>query len=99
MASENQNPNIVQGPQVRRSIGVTSISTLLLCDISQSLEYRFSDLLFPYHVPSSVKDDCWRGMIHPDGFNFALAPSLNARARRRTPSAITTAGTLVLFAK
>jgi hypothetical protein len=77
---------------------------LLLADMNQSLDHQLSDLPFPYHVPSSVKDDCWRGIIHPDGFNFSLAPSLIARARRRTRSAIvaseacTTVG-LVLFAQ
>jgi hypothetical protein len=63
-ASENQKPNMVQGLQMRRSRGVTSISMLV-------------------HVPSSAKEDCGRGMIHPERDLFFLIECLRDRTRWR----------------
>jgi hypothetical protein len=48
MASENQKPNIVNGVHVRRSIGVTSMSTLVLASQFQySRKQAQTHTMFP----------------------------------------------------
>ena len=63
-ASENQYPNMVQADHVRRSMGVTSQSMLVLRSACQTADLG-DGCRRTYQAPGSANDVSGRGRTHP----------------------------------